>query len=87
MYLPAEVCVVVPGQPSKAKLDGGQTQTMIQYAVRKPWENAKSILNEGVSTVGLDEDTNVLLVSSHPRCDILSLTIPSALLVLPSHRV
>ncbi|KAI4619887.1 hypothetical protein J4E83_005744 [Alternaria metachromatica] len=76
MYLPAEVCVVVPGQPSKAKLDGGQTQTMIQYAVRKPWENAKSILTEGVSTVGLDEDTNVLLRS-------FGLTITPGLIKVP----
>ena len=66
MYLPAEVCIVVPGQPSKAKLDGGQTQTMIRYAVRKPWENARSILNEGVSTVGLDESTNLLMVRLQP---------------------
>lgn len=63
MYLPAEVCIVVAGQPSKAKLDAGQTQNMIRYAVRKPWDNASSILNEGVSTVGLDQNTNVLLVS------------------------
>jgi eukaryotic translation initiation factor 2C len=67
MYLPAEVCVVVPGQSSKAKLDGSQTQIMIRHAVRKPWENARSILNEGVSTVGLDENTNVLLVSILPQ--------------------
>ncbi|CAN9378323.1 unnamed protein product [Alternaria alternata] len=76
MFLPAEVCVVVPGQPSKAKLDSRQTQAMIGYAVRKPWENAKSILNEGVSTVGLDENTNVLLRS-------FGLTITPGLLKVP----
>ncbi|KAI4711216.1 hypothetical protein J4E89_003781 [Alternaria sp. Ai002NY15] len=76
MYLPAEVCIVVPGQPSKAKLDGGQTQTMIRYAVRKPWENARSILNEGVSTVGLDESTNLLMRS-------FGLTITPGLLKVP----
>ncbi|KAG9379766.1 Stem cell self-renewal protein Piwi [Pyrenophora tritici-repentis] len=63
MYLPAEVCNVVPGQPSKAKLDGSQTQQMIRYAVRKPWENARSIQNEGIATVGLDANTNLLLRS------------------------
>jgi len=76
MYLPAEVCVVLPGQPSKAKLDSGQTQTMIRYAVRKPWENARSILNEGVSTVGLDENTNLLMRS-------FGLTITPGLLKVP----
>ncbi|KAF5700184.1 putative argonaute like post-transcriptional silencing QDE-2 [Fusarium mundagurra] len=63
MYLPAEVCVVLPGQPSKSKLNSSQAQQMIRHAVRKPWENANSIYNEGVKTVGLDENTNVLLRS------------------------
>lgn len=34
---------------------------MIRHAVRKPWENASSIVDEGISTVGLDANTNVLL--------------------------
>jgi hypothetical protein len=62
MYLPAEVCIVLPGQPSKSKLDGTQTQQMIRHAVRKPWENAAAIVAEGVQTVGLDENSNVLMV-------------------------
>jgi len=62
MYLPAEVCHVIPGQPSNAKLDGSQTQQMIRYAVRKPWDNARAIQNEGIATVGLDANTNLLLV-------------------------
>ena len=61
-YLPAEVCIVLPGQPCKSKLDSLQTQQMIRHAVRKPWENAASIVGEGVQTVGLDENSNVLLV-------------------------
>jgi eukaryotic translation initiation factor 2C len=66
VYLPAEVCIVVPGQLSKAKLDSGQTQQMIRYAVRKPWENAASIVGQGISTVGLDEGLNPLLVRLRP---------------------
>jgi hypothetical protein len=62
MYLPAEVCLVLPGQTSKSKLDSAQAQHMIRHAVRKPWENAAAIVREGVQTVGLDENTNVLLV-------------------------
>ncbi|KAF5236906.1 hypothetical protein FANTH_11079 [Fusarium anthophilum] len=58
-----QVCVVLPGQPSKSKLNGNQAQQMIRHAVRKPWENANSICSEGVQTVGLDENTNVLLRS------------------------
>jgi eukaryotic translation initiation factor 2C len=62
MYLPAEVCLVLPGQTSKSKLDSAQAQHMIRHAVRKPWENAAAIVREGVQTVGLDENANVLLV-------------------------
>ncbi|KAG9192783.1 hypothetical protein G6011_11517 [Alternaria panax] len=76
MYLPAEVCVVIPGQASKAKLDAGQTQQMIRYAVRKPWDNAKSILDEGVPTVGLDQNTNILLRS-------FGLTVTPGLIKVP----
>jgi PAZ domain len=39
-YLPAQVCHVLPGQPSRSKLSSGQTQKMIRFAVRKPVENA-----------------------------------------------
>ncbi|KAH8715284.1 Protein argonaute 5 [Beauveria bassiana] len=63
MYLPAEVCEVIHGQPSRSKLDSSQTQQMIRHAVRKPWINAASIAAEGISTVGLDGNSNVLLGS------------------------
>jgi eukaryotic translation initiation factor 2C len=71
MYLPAEVCIVVSGQPSRAKLNSGQTKEMINHAVRKPWDNAASIVGQGIQTVGLDEKSNMLLVCPcsycHPR--------------------
>ncbi|KAL2015718.1 hypothetical protein VTK56DRAFT_4914 [Thermocarpiscus australiensis] len=59
-YLPPEVCVVMPGQSANSKLDPGQTQQMIRFAVRKPADNANSIVHEGLSIVGLS-NTNVLL--------------------------
>ncbi|KAJ4187446.1 hypothetical protein NW759_016884 [Fusarium solani] len=60
-YLPPEVCVVVPGQNSNSKLDPGQTQQMIRFAVRSPWENASSIVRDVFQTVGLSSQANVLL--------------------------
>ncbi|KAM3505829.1 hypothetical protein MY10362_002712 [Beauveria mimosiformis] len=36
-------------------------EQMIRHAVRKPWINAAFIVAEGISTVGLDENSNVLL--------------------------
>ena len=58
IYMPAEVCEVIPGQPAKARLSPTQTQKMIEFSVRKPWKNANSITSEGVRTVGLLPDIN-----------------------------
>ncbi|KAK1962279.1 Piwi-domain-containing protein [Colletotrichum sublineola] len=60
-YLPPEVCVVLPGQTAKSRLNPGQTQQMIRFAVRKPWENATSIVQEGLKTAGLSPQSNSLL--------------------------
>lgn len=62
-YLPAEVCIVLPGQTASAKLSAEQTRSMIAFAVRKPWQNAESIEKNGFSTAGLSNTTNTLLVS------------------------
>ncbi|KAK1977461.1 putative RNA interference and gene silencing protein [Colletotrichum cereale] len=60
-YLPPEVCVVLQGQTAKSRLNSGQTQQMIRFTVRKPWENATSIVQEGLKTAGLSPQTNSLL--------------------------
>ena len=62
-YLPAEVCVVLPGQVIKRRLSPAQTQAMIQFACRKPWENGDSIVGDGKGTLGLNPPTNPFLVS------------------------
>lgn len=54
----------MPGQNSQSKLDPAQTQQMIRFAVRKPWENANSITQQGVRAVGLSPQVNPNLVSS-----------------------
>ncbi len=55
--------MVMPGQNSNSKLDPAQTQQMIRFAVRKPWENAKSITQDSPYTVGLSPQANTKLVS------------------------
>ncbi|CAO1601400.1 hypothetical protein XANCAGTX0491_005063 [Xanthoria calcicola] len=52
-YLPAEVCTIVPGQISHAKLSPAQTDGMIRFAVRRPTVNAQSIDQDGPTAVGL----------------------------------
>ncbi|KAK5652265.1 hypothetical protein OQA88_10613 [Cercophora sp. LCS_1] len=60
-YLPPEFCFIFAGQNATSKLNHAQIQKMAQFAARKPWENATSIISDGLGTVGLDSRTNALL--------------------------
>lgn len=62
-YLPAEVCIVLPGQSARTMLNSKQSSSMVSFAVRPPWVNAKSIETDGLKTAGLSNITNPLLVS------------------------
>lgn len=62
-YLPADVCHVVQGQPSSAKLTDLQTQQMVRFAVRGPAMNAESIIASGTRLLGLGTPTNTALNS------------------------
>lgn len=70
VYLPMEACEVLPGQPCKETLTPGQKTDMIRFTCRKPKENAESIMNVGVPSLGLDS-SNPILVSSAPSSEIL----------------
>ena len=65
-YLPADVCVVLPGQPADAKLTPDQTSKMITFAVRPPKANATSIVGRGLASLGLDPQ-NPTLVKTIPE--------------------
>jgi hypothetical protein len=62
-YLPADVCQVISGQPATTKLTPSQTQQMIRFAVRRPAQNAQSIVTNGARILGLQPATNTILVS------------------------
>jgi eukaryotic translation initiation factor 2C len=77
-YLPVDVCTVLPGQPSNTKLTPSQTQQMIKFAVRKPIQNAQSIVASGPRLLGLQSSENTTLVGrSHYQriicCQLTSL--------------
>ncbi|KAI5286860.1 hypothetical protein KEM54_006447, partial [Ascosphaera aggregata] len=57
-YLPAEACSVAKGQPWKKTLNGFQTDGMLKFAGRPPFENARAIASEGFQTVGLTPQIN-----------------------------
>lgn len=61
-YLPAEVCQVLPGQTIKRRLSPEQTQAMITFACRKPFENADSIIGDGKAVLGLNPTANSIAV-------------------------
>jgi hypothetical protein len=66
-YLPADVCMVLPGQKAGTDLSPAQTQQMIEFTVRKPFVNAKCIVDKGLDIVGLSSQ-NRRLVSTSAGC-------------------
>jgi eukaryotic translation initiation factor 2C len=57
--------MILPGQPSSTKLSPSQTQQMIKFAVRKPDQNARSIVLDGARVLGIQPPTNTTLVSQY----------------------
>ena len=87
VYHPADVCTVIPGQPSNAKLDGNQTSQMIGFAVRPPVLNAQSIVSKGFNTVGLSPDApnaNPVLATFGIQTILELLTVPGRMLKAPT---
>lgn len=61
-YLPVDVCEVMSGQPAKSKLSPNQTRQMLNFAVRSPAKNARSIVTKGTETLGIGDPANPTLV-------------------------
>lgn len=47
IYIPIEMCTVLPGQPYRKFLSGEQTTQMLKFAARVPNQNAMSIAGDG----------------------------------------
>ncbi|EFR05376.1 hypothetical protein MGYG_08387 [Nannizzia gypsea CBS 118893] len=84
-YLPAEVCVIEPGQSIRSKLSPAQTQKMISFAVRRPKENAESIVSHGAQIIGAMNQPQAMgnmNISITPKL----ITVPGRVLNSPSVR-
>ncbi|MCJ1386039.1 hypothetical protein MMC17_009164 [Xylographa soralifera] len=81
-YLPADVCVVLPGQPADAKLTPDQTANMITFAVRNPKANATSIVGRGLASLGLDPQ-NTTLANFGIAVSKNMITVPGRILLGP----
>jgi hypothetical protein len=63
-YLPAEVCMVLPGQPARRDLDRAQTTAMQEFAVRLPASNARSITEVGTRVLNFKNNPYLVCCAS-----------------------
>ncbi|KAL4957388.1 ribonuclease H-like domain-containing protein [Aspergillus filifer] len=83
-YLPMEVCMVEPGQPAKSKLSPDQTRKMLNFAVRNPGANARSIVEKGQKTLGIGASANPTLVDFGMQTNTSLITVPGRVLDSPN---
>ncbi|KAK3316364.1 ribonuclease H-like domain-containing protein [Apodospora peruviana] len=81
IYLLAEHCTVVAGQPLKTKLSPNEQDAMIQFACRPPPSNAKSLTTAARELLGLDN--NPLLQKFGISVDKQLLTVKARMLPPP----
>ncbi|KAL7933965.1 Piwi domain-containing protein [Trichoderma chlorosporum] len=81
-YLPLQVCYVLPGQLCNNQLSSAQTQQMIRFAVRRPFENATSIASKGLKVAGLS-DANPLLAQFGFKASQNLITVPGRVIASP----
>ncbi|KAL8868287.1 MAG: hypothetical protein Q9174_005088, partial [Haloplaca sp. 1 TL-2023] len=60
-YVPPELLTVEPGQQYNKKLNESQTTAMLDFAVRRPAENARRIVEQGAAMMGLSTTNQKLL--------------------------
>ncbi|KAL4798294.1 ribonuclease H-like domain-containing protein [Aspergillus venezuelensis] len=83
-YLPVDVCMVEPGQPTKSKLTPDQTRDMLSFAVRNPGANARSIVEQGQKTLGIGASANPTLVDFGVQTNPSLITVPGRVLNSPN---
>lgn len=86
MWIPAELCDILPGQLAKRLLLGPQTSEMIRFAARRPNQNAESIVGDGKKVTGIEPVANGLNTSLSPfgiKVNPNLLTVPGRILAPP----
>lgn len=79
MWIPSELCMVLPGQLAKRLLLGPQTSEMIRFAARRPHENAESIAGDGLLVTKISPVANGLNTNLTP----FGIKVASTLLTVP----
>ena len=79
IYLPPEVCSIIPGQPFRGRLLDEQTSEMIKVAAKTPNVNAHAITVSGLHELGFIHGPNV-----SPLLDIFGIAIGNEMAVVPA---
>ncbi|THG98010.1 hypothetical protein EW026_g4095 [Hermanssonia centrifuga] len=61
VYLPAEVCEIIPYQPFRGKLPAQASASMVKISTRSSASNANSIINDGLRLFGLQDHNPTLM--------------------------
>ena len=56
IYLPAQYCEVLSGQPYRRLLSNEQVAVMIKFAAKRPYENKQQIETSGLQLFGIPQD-------------------------------
>ncbi|KAG8933796.1 hypothetical protein FRC01_007042, partial [Tulasnella sp. 417] len=75
VWLPAEVCWILPHQPFRGRLPDDATTSMINYACNFPHVNANNIVNQGLQHLGLQNSDSAL--------DEFGISVGSEMAVVP----
>ncbi|KAF8843201.1 Piwi-domain-containing protein [Paxillus ammoniavirescens] len=60
IFIPPELCEILPGQPFRGKLNDQETSLMLRYACNAPADNARAIIGQGFPILGLGSDNQKL---------------------------
>lgn len=79
IYLPAEVCTILPGQPFRGKLPDDQTGEMIKMAANPPNVNANAITVAGLRELGFMRGPTI-----SPVLGVFGVSISNDMAVVPA---
>lgn len=86
-WIPSELCTVLPGQLANRLLLGNQTRAMIEFAARRPFQNAESIVNDGLQVTKINpvaQGLNTHLKKFGIKVNPNLLTVPGRILPPPA---
>ena len=79
IYLPPEVCTILPSQPFRGKLPDEQTGEMIKVSAKPPNVNANAITVAGLRELGFTRGPNL-----SPILDVFGVSIGNDMAVVPA---